>query len=165
MTLFGRSLEGRVLRSPAGCSSLGRRHDDGTSGQIQGDVDVRVLATFPELFEPGPDIGGPMVNVERACEAEARPASAGVEAGKPRLPAAGARENRPAAQPRPRQPRPIRTPHRARFPTGSIVALAVVTAVVWTLVALRERAEPDRLRSDIRLAAESATSGDMEARR
>jgi hypothetical protein len=107
---------------------------------------VRVLATFPELLDPsapGP-VGG---------EAALQPASPPV--AEPSLSVA----SRWAAA------RPRRLVRRSRFPTGSIVALAVVAAAVWTLVAVREYAAPDSRRPELRLAAEPAGSAAAEATR
>jgi hypothetical protein len=112
---------------------------------------VRVLATFPELFEPAAaDVVGPEVAVQPASRIAAEPL----------LPA--------AEPPFPRQslgPNPLRISSRKRFPTGSIIALTLISAAIWTLVAVRERAESDRSLPETRLASEPSASADAEVTR
>lgn len=107
---------------------------------------MRVLATFPKLFDPS--AAGP-VGGEAAFQPTSPPAA------EPSLPAAGPR----AAE------RPRRIVRRSRFPSGSIVALAVVATAVWTLVAVREYVQPGSRRPELRLAAEPAGSATAEATR
>lgn len=102
---------------------------------------MRVLATFPDLAEP---------------TVAAEPVPASMAPADPVLPAAS----------RPPGRRPIRRTHRARFPTGSIVALGLITAAIWALVASREAARPPRRpAAEAWLALEPAAAGEPESRR
>jgi hypothetical protein len=84
----------------------------------------------------------------------AEPSPPPIDTARPVLPVASAapKASAPAASFRPPQvdaaitpappslPRRRRSAHRPRFPTGSIVMLAVVAGLVWTAVTWRERA-------------------------
>lgn len=111
---------------------------------------MRVLATFPELFElaaadaVGPEIQQPARRI----------------ATEPLLPAA-----EPPLSRQSRGPRPRRISSSKRFPTGSIIALALISAAIWTLVGLRERAESDRSLPETRLASEPPASADTKVTR
>lgn len=103
---------------------------------------MRVLATFPDLVGPPPAAGSAGRSRPADDVAAAVPAAPGSE---------------PPPSPRPRGPRPIRITPRPTFPLASIVALGLVTAVLWMLVAMREAATPGRPGSDERLATEPVT--------
>lgn len=105
---------------------------------------MRVLATFPEVFEP-PAVGVAGTTVVAEPPSQRDPG--------PLLPAA-------PVTPRSRGPRPIRIAPRPRFPTRSIAVLALVSAAVWSLVAARERAEPVHPGPEALLAAEPIGSAD-----
>lgn len=100
---------------------------------------MRVLATFPEL-------------VQASARADATGTGSALTAGP--VP--------PAPEPG-RPPRPIRVAPRPRLPVTSILALGLIAAAIWTLVAARERSWPDQPPSGQRLAVEPAAAA--EARR
>lgn len=102
---------------------------------------VRVLATFPEL-------------VQASARADAIGTGSALTAGP--VP--------PAVEPG-RSARTIRVAPRPRLPVTSILALGLIAAAIWTLVAARERSWPDRPASGQRLAAEPDAAGPAEARR
>ena len=119
---------------------------------------IRVLATFPELPSALPvsrDQPASFASFASAVRADAREpvAAAPADATEP-LP-------RPAVSPAARPPRRIRP--RASFPGGSVAALAVVAAAIWSLIAIREARQPATAERGIRIAAETADAGAAEA--
>ena len=102
---------------------------------------MRVLATFPEVVGPPQPAGARCPAPSVDAEAEIRR----IEAS-----AASPRAGRPRG-------RPIRIAPRPRFPLASLAALGLVTAVLWMLVAIRERAPRDRPETREQLAAEPGT--------
>ncbi len=116
---------------------------------------IRVLATFPELPSALPVSRDQPASFASAVRADAREpvAAAPADAAEP-LP-------RPAVSPPARPPRRIRS--RASFPGGSVAALAVVAAAIWSLIAIREARQPATAERGIRIAAETADAGAAEA--
>lgn len=97
---------------------------------------MRLLATIPELIVPS--VAPPVATEDAAT------ATPSVE--------------RPAAiLPRSARQRSFRVTPKPGFPFVSAAALAVVTAVIWSLVAAREAALPEPRQPAVRLAAEPPT--------
>jgi hypothetical protein len=95
---------------------------------------MRVLATIPEI------VGSTAPSIAAAVE----------DATPPVAIAAG----RPAIEPRRADGRRLRRTSRPRFPLVSAAVLAMITAVIWSLVAAREAGKPAARPPDVRLAAE-----------
>ena len=100
---------------------------------------MRVIAQFPDVTA-----GGPVQAAAEASGGEPLP-----HPGRPRLEPVAGRSSRRAG--------------RSIFPTWSVAALAVVAAVIWSFVAIRERSPAGGRRPEPRLAVEpartSASSG------
>jgi hypothetical protein len=94
---------------------------------------LRVLATIPAIVGPSAS------SVAAAPEEAARPVAAAA---------------RPPIEPRPADRRRLRRASKPGFPLVSAAALAVITAVIWSLVAAREAGRPGAREPHVRLAAE-----------
>jgi hypothetical protein len=98
---------------------------------------MEILAKIPDLAaEPSPppiDTARPVLPVASAAPKASAPSAPAASFRPPQIDAAIT----PAA---PSRPGRRRATHRPRFPTGSIVMLAVVAGLVWTAVTWRERA-------------------------
>ncbi len=109
---------------------------------------MRVLARIPEItverpavvcLPPPPEVAADAPNLPAA------PAPAGSRPARPLLPATAVR--------RPRAARLAPSHVRPRLPLASILALALVTLGIWSLVAYREADRPEADRPPPRMAA------------
>jgi hypothetical protein len=109
---------------------------------------IRVLARIPEIAVERPAVVCLPTPPEVASNAPglaAAPGPAASQPARPLLPTAAVR--------RPRAARPARSHGRARMPLASILALALVTLGIWSLVAYREADRREADRPPLRLAA------------
>jgi hypothetical protein len=112
-----------------------------------------VLATIPDLASPSPAATGPRQPLPVEKPRPSRPLARTEEAASAEA-IVPKRKKRPADRPLPR-----RRKSRAIFPSGSITVLAVIAAAIWSYVAIRDRAQPDKEPVQVRLAAEPASAG------